>query len=102
MPVLEMDLSDMARPHKGQHKVPRIYLEAFTDENGYIWVVNHNQLKIFRDKPHNILTEKDYYTVRFPTGGGTMIIETEFLGGIETAYANVYRRKLDTRQPLDE
>ena len=24
----------MARPHKGQHKVPRTYLEAFTDNNG--------------------------------------------------------------------
>src|SRR6266567_531211 len=91
----------MARPHKGQHKVPRIYLEAFTDESGYFWVGN-NQLKIYRDKPHNVLTEKDYYTIRFPAGGGTLTIETKFLGGIETAYADVYRSKLKTRQQLND
>lgn len=90
----------MARPHKGQHKVPRTYLEAFTDESGYFWIGN-NQLNIYRDKPHNVLTEKDYYTVRFPTGGGTLTIETEFLGGIEAAYADAYRRKLKTRQQLN-
>jgi uncharacterized protein DUF4238 len=95
-----IDLSNMARPHKGQHKVPRTYLEAFTDESGYFWIGN-NQLNIYRDKPHNVLTEKDYYTVRFPAGGGTLTIETEFLGGIETAYADVYRRKLKTRQQLN-
>src|SRR6202043_3485506 len=67
----------------------------------YFWVGN-KQLKIYQDKPHNVLIEKDYYTVRFPTGGGTLLVETKFLGGIETAYADVYRRKLKTRQQLNE
>lgn len=91
----------MGRPNKGQHKVPRTYLEAFTDSDGFLWVGN-NEGKIYRDKPHNVLTERDYYTIRFPSGGGSLIIETEFLGGIEAAFADIYRRKLATRQQLDD
>lgn len=92
----------MARPHKGQHKVPRTYLEAFTDSDGKLWVAN-NKLKIYRDKPYNVLTERDFYTVRFPSGGGSLVIETEFLGGIEAAYAKLYREKLkDQRSITDE
>jgi hypothetical protein len=91
----------MARQHKGQHKVPRTYLEAFTNADGRFWVAN-DQLKIYPAKPHNVLTERDFYTVRFPSGGGTLLIETEFLGGIESAYAEIYRTKLKDQKALTE
>jgi Protein of unknown function (DUF4238) len=89
----------MARPHKGQHKVPRIYLEPFCDDDGQVWVAN-DQLKLYPDRPHDVLTERDFYTVRFPSGGGSLFIEKEYLGGIEGAYATLYRDTLADRLPL--
>jgi len=83
----------MARPHKGQHKIPKVYLEAFTNLKGLVWVADE-RLKLFSQKPKNILKERDYYTIRFSTGGGTLDVETKFLGGIESSYANIYRKKI--------
>ena len=89
----------MPRPHKKQHKVPRTYLEAFTNEDGRVWV-SDNKLRLISEKPKNILTENDFYTVRFPDGGGTLKVETEFLGGIETTYSRIYQEKISQHLPL--
>lgn len=89
----------MSRPNKKQHKVPRTYLEAFTGTNGCVWV-SDNKLRLYAEKPKNILTENDFYTVRFPDGGGTLEVETKYLGGIEAAYAAIYKDKISQRQPL--
>ena len=91
----------MARPHKGQHKVPRTYLEPFCNDDGRLWVAN-DQLKLYADRPRNVLTEQDFYTVRFPSGGGSLLIETQYLGGIEGAYATLYRERLADRLPLSD
>lgn len=84
----------MARPHKKQHKIPRTYLEAFTDSEGLVWVADKN-LKLYQQKPVNLLTEADYYTIRFGAGGGTLAVETKFLGGIEGSYSKLYREKIE-------
>ena len=84
----------MARPHKRQHKIPRTYLEAFTDSRGLVWVADRS-LKLYQQKPINLLTEADYYTVKFSAGGGTLAVETKFLGGIEKAYSKLYREKIE-------
>ena len=84
----------MGRPHKKQHKIPRTYLEAFTDSRGLVWVADRN-LNLDQQKPINLLTEADYYTVKFSTGGGTLAVETKFLGGIEKAYSKLYREKIE-------
>ena len=89
----------MPRPHKKQHKVPRTYLEAFTNNDGRVWV-SDNKLRLYSEKPKNILTENDFYTVRFPDGGGTLKVETEFLGGIEATYARIYGEKISQHKPL--
>lgn len=89
----------MSRPNKKQHKVPRTYLEAFTGTDGRLWV-SDKKLHIYPEKPKNILTENDFYTVRFPGGGGTLEVETKYLGGIEAAYATIYKDKISQRQPL--
>ncbi|OGY49288.1 MAG: hypothetical protein A3D39_00470 [Candidatus Buchananbacteria bacterium RIFCSPHIGHO2_02_FULL_39_17] len=83
----------MARPNKKQHKIPRTYLQAFSNQDGLVWV-GDERLKIFQQKPSNILTENDYYTIRFPTGGGTLEIETKLLNGIEGSYSDIYRQKI--------
>lgn len=89
----------MARPNKKQHKTPRVYLEAFTNADGRVWV-SDDKLRIYPEKPKNILTENDFYTVRFPNGGGTLVVETKYLGGIETAYGKIYQDKISQRKPL--
>ena len=90
----------MGRPNKGQHKVPRTYLEAFTNDRGRLWVVN-DALNIYSDTPRDVLTEKDYYTIRFPSGEGSLVIETEVLGGIETAFGDIYKQKISQHKPLN-
>lgn len=89
----------MGRPNKGQHKVPRTYLEAFTNTSGKVWV-SDSDLRLYQGKPKEVLTEKDYYTIKFHSGQGSLVIETEVLGGIETAYSNIYRNKLSQHKPL--
>lgn len=91
----------MARPHKGQHKIPRIYLQAFANSKGLVWVADEN-LKISLQKPKNILREKDYYTVKFPRGGGTLSIETRYLNGIEGSYADIYRQKIERHRRVND
>ena len=91
----------MGRPNKGQHKMPSTYLEAFSDVNGFVWVLNRD-LKVFSQKPDEVLREKDFYTIRFPDGGGTLDVETKLLGTIEGAFADIYRRKLSRFAPLEK
>jgi hypothetical protein len=64
-----------------------------------LWVAN-NQLKIYQDKPRNVLTERDFYTIKFPSGGRSLVVETKFLGGIEGSYAQLYRDKVEERKPF--
>lgn len=89
----------MARPHKGQHKIPRVYLQEFVDAEGLVWVLDQ-KLNIYSQKPSKILTEADYYTVKFKSGGGTLDVETKYLGGIEAAYSKVYRDKLLKKEAI--
>ncbi len=91
----------MARPNKKQHTIPRIYLQAFANSSSVIWVADES-LKIYQQKPENVLTERDYYTIRFKTGGGTLDIETKYLNGIEASYADIYREKIEKRLRITE
>lgn len=89
------------KAHTKQHKVPRTYLEAFAMSDGRVWVAD-NKLRLYTQNPRNILTEDDFYTVRFPNGAKTLEVETKFLGGIEATYARLYREKLSQRKPLSD
>src|SRR3972149_858118 len=91
----------MGRPNKGQHKIPRTYLEAFAGIDGKIWVADKD-LKLYAREPERVLTEKDYYTIRFSSGGGTLVVETKFLGGIESKYGDIYKSKLEPKKIVNE
>jgi len=91
----------MGRPNKKHHKIPRVYLEGFTGSDGKLWVADKN-LKIFAQSPHGLLTENDYYTIRFPSGSGTLDIETKYLGGIEASYGNLFVSKISKLQRLTD
>lgn len=89
----------MARQNKFHHKVPNTYLTAFSDEEGKIWY-SDTDYKIHHGLPSNVLREKDYYTIRFKDGGGTLAVETKVLGGIETNYSQIYQSKIAKNKPL--
>jgi hypothetical protein len=90
----------MPRKHKKHHKVPATYLHGFTDDDGKLWIVNRD-FKIYSGKPESVLSESDYYTIHFPSGGGTLTIETEYLKSIEGTYATLYREKIKNRKRID-
>lgn len=91
----------MSRSNKKHHKVPATYLRAFVNSSGQLWVID-KEFKIYASKPENLLSETDYYTIRFPAGGGgTLEVETKYLNGIEGNYAAIYERIILNRREID-
>ena len=90
----------MSRPNKKHHKIPATYLHGFTDSGGHLWVADRNY-KIYPAKPETVLSESDYYTVRFPSGGGTLVVETKYLNGIEGNYATIFEKIIKNKEPVD-
>lgn len=89
----------MPRQNVQHHKIPRVYLQNFTDNKGMVWIAD-NKLIVRPQKPTETLTERDYYTVHFPNGKGTLTIETKYLNGIESTFGVVYAEKIAPRLPL--
>lgn len=91
----------MARKNVKHHKIPATYLRGFTDESGRVWISNR-EFNIYPGRPESVLSESDYYTVRFPSGGGTLVIETEYLNGIEGNFATLYRENIKSQKLIDQ
>lgn len=85
---------------KKQHIIPKCYLENFTDEDGNLYVLELNEKKIFTTKPKKILTDNHFYTIKFPQGGGSLVVENT-LEKIESEYASIFHNKIKERKPLD-
>lgn len=85
---------------KKQHIIPKCYLENFTDEDGNLYVLELNEKKIFPTKPKKILTDNHFYTIKFPQGGGSLVVENT-LEKIESKYASIFHNKIKERKPLD-
>lgn len=83
-----------------QHIIPRCYLENFTDDNGNLFILDLNKKKIFKTKPEKTLTDNHFYTIKFPGGGGSLIVENT-LEKIESEYATILHSKIKKRKPLD-
>lgn len=88
----------MARPNKKHHKVPATYLKAFAKQEK-LWVADES-FKLYPHTPRGFLSEKDFYTIKYPDGGGTLAVEKDVLGKIESSYSHVFRNKLSKQQPL--
>lgn len=52
---------------KRHHTIPRCYLQNFSDEKGFVWVLDFKD-KIFKTKPDNILVENNFYTIKLKNG----------------------------------
>lgn len=83
---------------KRHHTVPRCYLQNFTDEAGFVWVLN-TENKIFKIKPENILVENHFYTITLKNGEKSLVIE-DTLANIEGAYANIFADKISQNKFL--
>lgn len=77
---------------KGQHTIPRCYLQNFTDNNGFVWVLDTKD-KIFNVKPKNILVENDFYTITLKNGEKSFVVE-DTLANIEGAYIDIFNNKI--------
>jgi hypothetical protein len=77
---------------KRQHTVPKCYLENFSDEDGFVWVLDTKD-NIFNTSPENILVESHFYTITLKNGEKSFLIE-DTLANIEGAYATLFRDKI--------
>lgn len=77
---------------KRHHTVPKCYLENFTDNEGFVWVLDTKN-SIFRIKPENILLENHFYTITLKNGEKSLVVE-DTLANIEGAYINIFQNKI--------
>jgi hypothetical protein len=77
---------------KRQHTIPKCYLENFSDEDGFVWVLDTKD-NIFKTNPENILVESHFYTITLKNGEKSFFIE-DTLANIEGAYATLFRDKI--------
>ncbi|MFH1472918.1 MAG: DUF4238 domain-containing protein, partial [bacterium] len=77
---------------KRHHTVPRCYLQHFTDDKGFVWVLDTKD-KIFNIKPENILVENHFYTITLKNGEKSLVVE-DTLANIEGEYSAIFREKL--------
>lgn len=77
---------------KRQHTIPKCYLENFSDNDGYVWVLDKNN-KIFKTNPINILTENQFYSITLKNGEKSLVVE-DTLANIEGAYISIFKEKI--------
>ncbi len=83
---------------KRHHTVPKCYLENFTDNDGFVWVLDTKD-NIFRIKPENILLEHHFYTITLKDGEKSLVVE-DTLANIEGAYIAIFQNKIEKNLPL--
>lgn len=91
--------------NKKQHFVPTSYLRSWCDpetsrgREPYVWVFERNKLTGKPKAPQNICWEVDFYTLPRDDGHRDLSLE-KGLGRLESDFATVRRKKLDTRQQI--
>lgn len=91
-----------------QHIVPQCYLKQWVDPNTppgytpYVWQFEKGSRNGKAKAPHNILTMRDVYTLKFSDGTKDYRIESQVLSRIESEYASVFDNKIAKRLPLNE
>jgi|GEM_PF-1227151 len=83
---------------KRHHTVPKCYLENFTDDEGFVWILDTKD-NIFCIKPANILLENHFYSITLKNGEKSLIVE-DMLADIEGAYISVFLNKIKKELPL--
>jgi hypothetical protein len=81
---------------KRHHTIPRCYLKNFSDNDGFVWVLDAKD-NIYKQKPKNILVENNFYTITFKNGAKNLVVE-DTLANIESAYATIFENKITKNQ----
>lgn len=88
--------------NKGQHYVPKSYLEAWCDKTTpsthepYVWLFPKSGGKPINKAPRNVFKETDFYTVITQEGERDLHIENN-LSRVESNFIALRRNKLDRR-----
>lgn len=85
---------------KRHHTVSKCYLRNFSDENGFLWVLDIKD-NIFKVKPENILVENHFYTITLKNGEKSLVVK-DTLANIEGAYAAIFENKISKDQFLSD
>jgi len=92
---------------KNQHIIPQCYLKQFVDPNTpsdqepYVWIFDRGKKKGRKKAPKNILSEKDFYTLKIESGEKDYSIE-ESLAELESEYSLLFEKKIKCKIPLDD
>lgn len=93
----------MGKSHKGQHWVPKSYLQAWTDpatppgQTPYVHVFSKDGAHSQRRAPSNIFTETDLYIIKSPDGRRDLRFERG-LSQLEGAFARTRQEFLSQRR----
>ncbi len=95
----------MSNP-KGQHYVPKTHLSNFVDPDSpekkpYFWVVSKDGKSIRKGTPEQTFRENHIYTYELNNGVKDYTLEVG-LSDLEARYANIYRNKISSTQPLTD
>lgn len=83
---------------KKQHTVPRTYLANFADPaSGKVWILG--KAKIYASDPKDVLTQNYFYTIRFPDGASSFLVE-DTLANIESQFSTIHQEKISKYIPL--
>ncbi len=85
---------------KAHHYITESYQKGFTDKNGHVWILTPEK-KLYNTNPTNSFKEDHFYTIKLPTGGGSLVVE-KTLAQIEGGFIAVIRNKIQRKEALTE
>lgn len=85
---------------KGHHFITESYQRGFTDENQHVWILTPEKT-LLNTNPTNSFKEDHFYTIKLPTGGGSLVVE-KTLAQIEGGFIGVIKNKVQQKEDLTE
>lgn len=83
------------------HTVPECYLKNFTDKKGKNWMLDLASREIYPSNPNDVLTGNHFYTIKIPSGGGSLIVENS-LAELEGSFIEVFRKRIENKDALSQ
>jgi|JI10StandDraft_1071094.scaffolds.fasta_scaffold263228_2 hypothetical protein len=85
---------------KGHHYITESYQKNFADKNGHVWILTPEK-RIYNTNPENSFKKSNFYTVKLPSGGGSLVVE-KTLAEIEGGFISVIKNKIVLGKDLDD
>lgn len=92
----------MRKPRpKGQHLIPKFYLENFVDRDGFVWSYNLEADHVHAGTPETTALETNFYSIQTATNEFRDDLEV-WLSGVERKAASIYPRILSGEVPTGQ